>query len=218
MTKKVLMVLTNHDTLNDGTPTGLWLSEAAEPYKVFERNNIEVDFASIQGGAIPLDPNSTQNDETKTFQDVVQKLGKTLKLRDIVFENYDGIFIPGGHGTMYDLPGDPDLQNILAFYKDDNRVIGAVCHGPSAFVGAKQKDGSYLIEGVKLTGFTNEEEQQMNQDSNVPFALQTQLEANGAGFVKGKAFESNVVTDGKFVTGQNPQSSTDVAEAFVKVL
>ncbi|UOB19581.1 type 1 glutamine amidotransferase domain-containing protein [Macrococcus armenti] len=218
MTKKVLMILTNHDTLNDGTPTGLWLGEAAEPYKVFERNNIEVDLASIKGGTVPIDPNSTQNDETKTFQDVVQKLGETLKLKDVVFENYDGVFIPGGHGTMYDLPGDADVQNILAFFKDDNRVIGAVCHGPSAFVGAKLKSGNYLIDGVKLTGFTNEEETQMKLDQNVPFALQTELEQNGARFVKGKAFESNVVSDGKFVTGQNPQSSTDVAEAFVKVL
>ncbi|MGK0554075.1 type 1 glutamine amidotransferase domain-containing protein [Macrococcus capreoli] len=218
MTKKVLMVLTNHDKLNDGTPTGLWLEEAAAPYKIFERNNIAVDFASVKGGAIPLDPNSVANNETKTYADVVKKLGNSLKLRDVVFENYDGVFIPGGHGTMYDLPNDPDLQNILAFYKEDGRVIGAVCHGPSAFVNAKLKDGSYLIDGVKLTGFTNAEESAMQLVDNVPFALQTELEQQGGRFVVGDNFTSHVVTDRNFVTGQNPQSSEAVAEAFVKVL
>ncbi|WP_414054926.1 type 1 glutamine amidotransferase domain-containing protein [Macrococcus equi] len=218
MTKKVLMVLTNHDQFNDGTPTGLWLEEAAAPYKIFEKNNITVDFASVKGGAIPLDPNSVANNETQTYADVVKKLGDSLKLKDVVFENYDGVFIPGGHGTMYDLPNDPDLQHILAFYKEDDRAIGAVCHGPSAFVGAKLKDGKYLIDGVKLTGFTNAEESAMKLEDNVPFALQTELEKQGARFVVGKDFTSHVVTDHKFVTGQNPQSSEEVAEAFVKVL
>lgn len=218
MSKKVLIVVTSTASFKDGTPTGLWLAEAAEPYKVFERNGIEVDFASPKGGATPLDPNSVANDETKTFHDVVKKLEQTTKLKDVVFENYDGIFIPGGHGTVFDLPGDKDLQNILAFYKQDHRVIGAVCHGPSAFVEAKLNDGSYVVDGVKLTAFTNEEEIQMKLDDQVPFMLQTELERQGAGFVVGKAFTEHVVTDGKFVTGQNPQSSTAVAEAFVKVL
>ncbi len=218
MTKKVLMVLTNQEQFSDGTPTGLWLEEAAAPYKIFEKNNIAVDFASVKGGAIPLDPNSVANDETKTYADVVKKLGDSLKLRDVVFENYDGVFIPGGHGTMYDLPNDPDLQNILAFYKEDGRAIGAVCHGPSAFVGAKLKDGSYLIDGVKLTGFTNNEEIAMKLDEVVPFALQSELEKQGGRFVVAENFTSHVVTDKKFVTGQNPQSSVEVAEAFVKVL
>ena len=78
----------------------------------------EVDIASVSGGSVPIDPNSTQNDETKEYHDVLEKLQQTYGIKDIVFENYDGIFLPGGHGTVFDFPNNPDLENMLAYYKE----------------------------------------------------------------------------------------------------
>lgn len=218
MSKKVLIVVTNEAQFKDGKPTGLWLEEAAVPYKVFIKNGLEVDIASVKGGSVPIDPNSTQNNETKEYHDVLEKLQQTNSIKDIVFENYEGIFLPGGHGTVFDFPNNNDLENMLAYYKNNDKVIGAVCHGPSAFVGAKLPDGNFLVNDVKLTAFTDSEEKAMNLDQDVPFLLQTQLEKQGARFVKGPDFDSHTVADGKFVTGQNPNSSQEVAEKFVNVL
>ncbi|WP_239706393.1 MULTISPECIES: type 1 glutamine amidotransferase domain-containing protein [unclassified Mammaliicoccus] len=218
MSKKLLMVVTNTSQFKDGKPTGLWLEEAAIPYKVFIKNGIEVDIASVSGGSVPIDPNSTQNDETKEYHDVLEKLQQTYGIKDIVFENYDGIFLPGGHGTVFDFPNNPDLENMLAYYKEKNKVIGSVCHGPSAFIGAKLPSGDYLVNAVKLTSFTDSEEQSMGLEKDVPFLLQTELEKQGARFVKGSDFDSHTVVDRNFVTGQNPNSSEEVAEKIVNVL
>lgn len=218
MSKKVLIVVTNESQFKNGNPTGLWLEEAAIPYKTFIKAGLEVDIASIKGGSVPIDPNSTQNGETKEYHDVLEKMQHTYNISDIVFEQYEGIFLPGGHGTVFDFPNNSDLENMLAYYKNNDKVIGAVCHGPSAFIGAKLPDGSYLVNDVKLTAFTDSEEKAMQLENDVPFLLQSQLEKQGARFVQGTDFESHTVIDGKFVTGQNPNSSQEVAEKFVNII
>lgn len=214
-------MVTNADTIagNKNMPTGVWLSEAAEPYIAFQSAGFKVDIASPKGGSVPVDPNSVEggNDDEK-FTEVTKLLQDTLKMKDVVYENYDAIFLAGGHGAMFDFPGQADIQNIMAYFKDNGRVISGVCHGPAAFADAKTKDGKYLVDGVKLTSFTNAEEDSMNLSEYMPFMLQTKLEENGAGFVKGEAGEENVVTSGNFVTGQNPASSQAVAEAVINKL
>ncbi|MBF0753175.1 type 1 glutamine amidotransferase domain-containing protein [Jeotgalicoccus nanhaiensis] len=221
MSKSVLIMVTNADTIagNKNKPTGVWLSEAAEPYIAFQGAGFKVDIASPKGGSVPIDPNSVENgNEDESFTEVAKLLQNTLRMKDVVYENYDAIFLAGGHGAMFDFPGEPDIQNIMAYFKDNGRIISAVCHGPAAFADAKTKDGKYLVDGVKLTAFTNEEEDSVNLSEDMPFMLQTKLEENGAGFVKGTAGEEHVVSSGNFVTGQNPASSQAVAEAVINRL
>lgn len=221
MSKSVLIMVTNADTIagNKDKPTGVWLSEAAEPYIAFQGAGFKVDIASPKGGPVPIDPNSVENgNDDEKFNEVAKLLQNTLRMKDVVYENYDAIFLAGGHGAMFDFPGEPDIQNIMAYFKDNGRIISAVCHGPAAFADAKTKDGKYLVDGVKLTAFTNEEEDSVNLSDDMPFMLQTKLEENGAGFVKGTAGEEHVVSSGNFVTGQNPASSQAVAEAVINRL
>ncbi|MDO5359454.1 MAG: type 1 glutamine amidotransferase domain-containing protein [Jeotgalicoccus sp.] len=221
MSKSVLIMVTNADTIagNKDKPTGVWLSEAAEPYIAFQGAGFKVDIASPKGGSVPIDPNSVENgNEDESFTEVAKLLQNTLRMKDVVYENYDAIFLAGGHGAMFDFPGEPDIQNIMAYFKDNGRIISAVCHGPAAFADTKTKDGKYLVDGVKLTAFTNEEEDSVNLSEDMPFMLQTKLEENGAGFVKGTAGEEHVVSSGNFVTGQNPASSQAVAEAVINRL
>ncbi|WP_411842544.1 type 1 glutamine amidotransferase domain-containing protein [Salinicoccus sp. HZC-1] len=221
MSKSVLIIATNHGTINNDKdrPTGLWLSEAAEPYQIFQGAGLKVDIASPKGGEVPLDPASlADGQDSERYNEVIRQLQNTQSISDVVYEGYDAIFFAGGHGAMYDFPGNPDIQNIMAFFKDDGRIISAVCHGPAAFIEAKTKDGRYLVDGVKITGFTNAEEHSMNLMDDMPFALQTKLESHGAGFVAGRDMESNVVTDRNFITGQNPASAEEAAQAVVKQL
>ncbi|UII58694.1 type 1 glutamine amidotransferase domain-containing protein (plasmid) [Cytobacillus spongiae] len=213
------MVLTNESKIDDEHETGLWLSEFAEPYEEFTKQGYQVDVASIKGGRIPLDPNSLDDDEqVEKWKGITKELDQTMVLSQLNVNEYSGIFLPGGHGTMFDLPENPELQKALAHFAENNKAIGSVCHGPAGFVGTKLSNGKWLVEGKSLTAFTNEEEQQTGLDSLMPFLLETRLREQGAQFEKSEAWTDHVITDGKFVTGQNPQSSQSAAEAFVKVL
>ncbi|KSU62794.1 glutamine amidotransferase [[Bacillus] enclensis] len=216
--KKILMVLTNASKIDDEHETGLWLSEFAEPYEEFTNQGFEVDVASLKGGRIPLDPNSLDDENVETWKGITKELDQTLVLSQLNVNEYHGIFLPGGHGTMFDLPDSPELKEALAHFAENNKAIGAVCHGPAGFTGTKLSNGKFLVDGISMTGFTNEEEQQTGLDSLMPFLLETKLREQGAQFEKSEAWSEHVITDGKFVTGQNPQSSQVTAEAFVKVL
>lgn len=218
MSKSVLIIVTNVDTIagNDDKPTGVWLSEAAEPFIAFQSAGFQVDIASPKGGPVPIDPNSVQNgQDDERFTEVTKILQNTERLNDVVYEGYEAVFFAGGHGAMFDFPGDADIQNITAYFKKDGRIIGAVCHGPAAFADAKTKDDKYLVDGIKLTGFTNSEENFMNLTNDMPFLLQTKLAENGAGFVADTDMEENVISDGNFITGQNPASAGGVAERII---
>ncbi|MGD7046196.1 type 1 glutamine amidotransferase domain-containing protein [Jeotgalibacillus proteolyticus] len=218
MSKNILMVLTNTEKIDQDHPTGLWLSEFAEPYVEFKRNGFDVTVVSPKGGGIPLDPNSLEDEQPAEWKEAEEQLLKTEQLSSVVFDHFDGVFLPGGHGTMFDLPNEPQLQDGLAHFAENNKVIGAVCHGPAGFVDVELSDGTFLVKGKKLTSFTDEEEKETGLDDLMPFLLQSKLEEQGAHFVAQGNWADHVVTDGKFITGQNPQSSQKTAEAFVKAL
>ncbi|MBM7583871.1 putative intracellular protease/amidase [Bacillus pakistanensis] len=217
--KKVLMVLTNTDHITDEQDTGLWLSEFAEPYVEFKKNGFIVDVASINGGSIPIDPSSVgEEEQPDTWKEAINELNTTLVLSQLNIQEYSGIFLPGGHGTMFDFPDNATLNNTLVHFAENNKIIGAVCHGPAGFVDVKLSTGKWIVDGKRVTGFTNEEEQQTNLDSLMPFLLESKLREQGAYFEKLAAFSDHVVVDENFVTGQNPRSSQSTAEAFVKEL
>ncbi|MBM7094530.1 type 1 glutamine amidotransferase domain-containing protein [Bacillus sp. H-16] len=218
MAKKMLMVVTSADKINSDNKTGIWVSEFVEPYLTFIEAGYDVTVASPGGGKAPLDPVSIENDQPEAWNEPLKRLEETAPLQQVSKESYDGIFLPGGHGTMFDFPDDPSLQTILTHFADHNLPIGAVCHGPAGFVKVKKSDGTSLVDGRRMTAFTNEEEESTELDKHMPFLLETSLRENGALFEMGPMWSDYVVTDGNLVTGQNPQSSLAVAKAFVDVV
>nr|WP_114744828.1 type 1 glutamine amidotransferase domain-containing protein [Falsibacillus pallidus] len=216
--KKVLMVLTNSSKIDDEHETGLWLSEFAEPYVAFKNNGYEIKVASPEGGRIPLDPNSLEDEQLSEWDEAISKLENTEILGGVNTHDFNGIFLPGGHGTMFDLPDSKELSETLAHFAENNKVIGAVCHGPAGFTGTKLSNGKWLVDGKNMTGFTNEEEQQTGLEKAMPFLLESKLREQGAKFEKAAAYSDYVVADGKFITGQNPQSSASTAKAFIEAL
>ncbi|WP_436956309.1 type 1 glutamine amidotransferase domain-containing protein [Staphylococcus sp. AS1337] len=214
MSKKVLFILTSRDQYEDGTPTGLWLEEASEPYNILTEADIAVDLTSIEGGAVPLDPNSTQNNELDKYAEFVAKIKDVPSIAEVDVAQYDAVYLPGGHGTVFDFAHNQQLSSILADFKDEDKIISSVCHGPSAFVGAKDKQGNFLVNGVTLTSFTDEEERTMGLDNKVPFLTQTELENQGAKFITKENFSEHVESDSQFITGQNPQSSVAIGKAL----
>lgn len=218
MSKKVLFIITSVNQFEDGTPTGLWLEEASEPYNILTAANINVDIATINGGEVPLDPNSTQNGELNKYKAFVEQTKSASNIEDIDVSQYDAVYLPGGHGTVFDFAHNQKLASVLADFKADDKIIASVCHGPSAFVGAKDKKGNFLVKGVTLTAFTDEEERAMGFEDKVPFLTQSELENQGAQFVTQDNFTEHVETDNQFITGQNPQSSVAIGETLREAL
>lgn len=217
MSKRVLMVVTNHTTITDDHKTGLWLEEFAVPYLVFKEKGYDVKVASIQGGEVPLDPRSIEEKDPAWAQ-AEEELKNTARLSKDDATGFDAIFLPGGHGTMFDFPDNETLQYVLQQFAEDGRIIGAVCHGPSGLVNVTYKDGTPLVKGKTVTAFTDEEEREVQLDEYMPFLLESTLRLRGANFVRGEKWTDFSVRDGNLITGQNPQSSRSTAEKVVEAL
>ncbi|AEV20338.1 ThiJ/PfpI domain protein [Geobacillus thermoleovorans CCB_US3_UF5] len=217
MTKRVLMVVTNHTTITDDHKTGLWLEEFAVPYLVFKEKGYDVKVASIQGGDVPLDPRSI-NEKDPSWAEAEAVLKNTTRLSKDDAHGFDAIFLPGGHGTMFDFPDNETLQYVLQQFAEDGRIIAAVCHGPSGLVNATYKDGTPIVKGKTITSFTDEEEREVGLDVHMPFLLESTLRLRGANFVRGEKWTDFSVRDGNLITGQNPQSSRSTAEKVVAAL
>ena len=223
---KILMVLTSHDQLGDtGHKTGFWLEEFASPYYVFKDAKADITLASPKGGQPPLDPKSDEPDfqtaATERFKqdaDANAELAKTVKLSDISPEDYDAVFYPGGHGPLWDLANDQDSIALIEAIYAAGKPVAAVCHAPAVLCKAKANDGALLIKGKSATGFSNTEEAAVQLTDVVPFLLEEELKAKGANYSKADDWHPHVVTDGKLITGQNPQSSELVAKAVLERL
>lgn len=223
---KILMVLTSHDQLGDtGKKTGFWLEEFAAPYYVFRDAGVEVTVASPKGGQPPLDPKSdepdAQTEATERFRSdetAQSALANTLKLEDINADDYDALFFPGGHGPLWDLASHPISIAMIEKYWASGRPVAAVCHAPGVLRYAKKPDGSPLVEGKRVTGFTNTEEEAVGLTNVVPFLVEEALKEKGGQFERTEDWGVHAVTDGHLVTGQNPASSAATAQELLKLL
>lgn len=216
--KRILMVVTSHDEIQEGHKTGIWLSEFAEPYEIFRENGVQVVVASIKGGKAPIDPRSLDENNRAKWQDAIRELEQTLPLSDVSAEGFDALFLPGGHGTMFDFPDNEVLKTRVREFFESDRVVAAVCHGPSGLVNVKLSSGEYLVKGKRVTSFTNEEEREVQLDSVMPFLLEDRLRENGALFEAAPKWTDHVTVDGKLVTGQNPQSGASAAKKVLELL
>ena len=223
---RILIVLTSHDQMGDtDNKTGFWLEEFASPYYVFVDAGAEVTLASIQGGLPPVDPKSNlpewETEKTRRFDsdtEANQKLQNTLAVAELDAGNYDAIFLPGGHGPMWDFSQSTTLANLIEAFDEEEKVIAAVCHAPAALVMVKTSNNVPSVKGRRLTSFTDSEERTMELEKIVPFLLETRLRELGADFKKSEDFQSFIVRDGNLITGQNPASSAAAAEEVLNAL
>jgi len=222
---KILFVLTSHDKLGDiGEKTGFWLEEFAAPYYIFRDAGADVTLASPKGGQPPLDPRSddpnSETDATRRFKndaDAKADLASTVPLDSVSHEDYDAVFYPGGHGPLWDLANNKTSAALIEAFYQANKPVSLVCHAPGALRDVTV-DGKPLVEGRKVTGFTNSEEAAVGLTDIVPFLVEDMLKERGGIYEKGEDWGSHVVIDGHLTTGQNPASSAGVAKAVMAQL
>ncbi len=220
---KVLMVLTSHDELgNTGRKTGFWLEELAAPYYTFKQAGAEITLASPDGGRPPLDPKSNepanQTDATRQFEAdpiATNQLAHTVKLADVSQTDFDAVFYPGGHGPLWDLAEDTTSIALIEAFLAAGKPTAFVCHAPGVLRHVKGADGRPLVEGKKVTGFANSEEEGVGLTDVVPFLVEDELKAKGGLYSRGPDWSSYVIQDGQLITGQNPGSSPATARALI---
>jgi putative intracellular protease/amidase len=219
---KILVILTSHAKLgNTGRSTGFYLSEVTHPYEVFSKAGYTVDFMSPQGGDPPMDGVDKADEKSKELLHNAEfraALAASKTPDQIRVEDYVAVFFAGGHGTMWDLPDNTDIQKITAEMYEQGGAVAAVCHGPVALVNVQLSDGSYLVDGQPMAAFTNEEEEAAGLTDVMPFLLETKLRQRGAKIEKAENFKKKVVVGDRLITGQNPASAAGVAEELVKLL
>src|ERR1700758_1137503 len=223
---KILMVLTSHDELgNTGHKTGFWLEELAAPYYTFKDAGAEIVLASPKGGQPPLDPKSNepnfQTDLTRRFEadaGAKAQLAATVRLDSVKQEDYDTVFYPGGHGPMWDLAEDPHSIMLIESFLAAGKPVALVCHAPGVLRHVKTPPGKPLVEGKRVTGFTNGEEADVGLTKIVPFLVEDELLRLGATYSKVKNWGIYTIKDGLLITGQNPASSGPAAKILVDTL
>jgi putative intracellular protease/amidase len=237
--KRVLIVGTSNGVLGDtGYPTGVWLPEMTHPYYALKNSGFELDIATPNGGNIPVDPYSvpsyiysTNRDDPMTdvflrTPEDVAKINNTLQLSEVNSSDYSAVVFPGGNGATYDFPWNEDVSRIAAEMYEQGGIVAAVCHGPAALLNATLSDGTLLVDGMNVTGFSNEEEAiteiLIGAKNVVPFFLEDELPKRGATFLKDYVHEPNVVVSGgeggRLITGQNPESAFNVGMKVVEML
>lgn len=230
--KRALIVLTSVGAFPEdagaqaGRKTGFYMDEMATPYWALRDAGVTVDIASIAGGEPPADPGSMGEEGNRKaavqrFLDspaAMAALQHSIAIAEVDPDAYDLIFLPGGHGTMWDFRQSDDLARIVGRMFDRNAIIGAVCHGPAGLIEARAADGTPIVQGRRVNSFTDSEERAVELSDIVPFLVETSLRKNGASFEATDNFASHAVRDENLITGQNPASVQAVADLLVEAV
>jgi putative intracellular protease/amidase len=222
-TPKVLLVVSSEGQDEGKTRPGFEMDEYARAYLVLRANGLAVEVASPAGGAVQADRYNPQDDHIQVLQAEAQGLAllkTTRRTQDVRVGDHEAIFVIGGKGAMFDLPRDTALQQLLAAHHARGGVLAAVCHGPAALVAVTLADGTPLVKGRRMTGFTDEEETVFGKRwaKEYPFWLEAKMRALGAQWDEAALMLPKTVVDGRLITGQNPFSTTQTAEAVVRAL
>ncbi|GFE65648.1 type 1 glutamine amidotransferase domain-containing protein [Litoreibacter roseus] len=224
--KRALFILTSVSQFPESDRlTGFYMDEMAIPYWALRDAGVEIDFASIKGGEAPADPSSIgeEGDRKPSVQrflddgDAMADLQTSKAIGDVEIDQYDGLFLPGGHGTMWDFAQSDELANFVGHMFDKGGIVGAVCHGPAGLLSATTSGGVPIVADRKINAFTDAEEREVGLADVVPYLLETELRAKGAKFeATSDKFSAYAVRDGNIVTGQNPASAEPVARLLVE--
>jgi putative intracellular protease/amidase len=229
-----LIVVANPATATTtGWPVGFWAEELTHPYYELTERGIEVTIASPEGGKVELDQLSDPRDPSKwsandlismgfvNTPELMALLEDTPKLADLEVADYDALMVAGGLAPMWTFRDNDQLKQTIAGFYEAEKPVAVYCHGTAALVDVKLSDGSYLVEGKTVTGFSNVEEEYSDQfvgQKVMPWRVEDAFKERGANYVQGGLFKAFAVRDGRLITGQQQYSSRKVADALVEML
>lgn len=228
----VLFVVSAADgwTQKDGSvhPTGYWAEELAVPHRLFSEAGWDITIATPNAVAPTLDEMSLGEgagdpEELQDIRSYLESINNELDnpkpLADVNEEDYDLVFYPGGHGPMEDLAVDAVSGALLKQRLASGTPLALLCHAPAALLAAKNDDGTNAFAGKNVTAFSNTEEESTGLAENAKWLLESELVNAGVKYDKAaEDWSSHLVVDGNLYTGQNPQSSAELAKRILEDL
>jgi putative intracellular protease/amidase len=227
MSKRVLHVVSNVSHYADRShPTGLWLSELTHAWDIFAAKGCDQQIVSPKGGVSPLEPRALKwpllDSSARAWLDDPHQLAllsSTARPDEIDPADFDAIYFTGGHAVMWDFPDNESLQRITRVLWERGGIVSAVCHGYCGLLNTRLTDGSLLVAGKRVTGFSWTEEVLAGVSRRMPYNAEAEMKRRGALYRKAfLPFVSYVVVDGRLVTGQNPWSAKATAEKVSQFL
>ncbi|MCA0394940.1 MAG: type 1 glutamine amidotransferase domain-containing protein [Proteobacteria bacterium] len=227
MSRRILHVVSNVAHFDDPShPTGLWLSELTHAYDLFEERGFEQRIVSPKGGVSPLEPRALKwpllDASAKAWLGDARRmalLSNTACPDEIDPADFDAIYFTGGHAVMWDFPDSTGLQRIARDIYESGGIVSAVCHGYCGLLNVRLSDGSLLVAGRRITGFSRREEVLAGVAKDMPYNAEEEMKRRGARYEKGfLPFAPNAVVDGRLVTGQNPASAKATAKRVSELL
>jgi len=232
--KRVLMVIANPSISTTlGWPVGFWGSELTHAWYAFTEAGYEVTVASPDGGRCELDALSDPRDPSEySAWDLITMgflntprlsalVDDTPRLADLDFSDYDALVVVGGQSPMFTFRDNADLKAALRTFYEAEKPTAALCHGVAALVDVTLSDGSYLIEGKTVTGFSNGEEAVADAivgQQVMPWHIEDAARERGANYVQGGVWKAFAVRDGRLVTGQQQYSGAETAKLVIEAL
>ena len=227
MAKRVLLVVSNVAHFdNPSHPTGLWLSELSHAYDLFEKKGYEQRIVSPKGGVSPLEPRALKwplldASARAWLADKARMalLSNTARPDEIDPAEFDAIYFTGGHAVMWDFPDSAGLQGITRDIYERGGIVSAVCHGYCGLLNTRLSDGTLLVAGRRITGFSWREEVLAGVAKEMPYNAEEEMKKRGARYEKALLpFVPFAVVDGRLVTGQNPASAKVTAKRVAELL
>ncbi len=251
--KVLVLVSSGHGLpLKDGkvyTGAGYYLNELTVPVRALMEEGYEITFSNPKGNTPQLDvhsavPDFFGGDEARLqdylkFRDSLTGLKNPTRISDVIasgLDQYDAVFVPGGHGPMIDLLDDPNAGIVMRHFHKTSKPTAVLCHGPISLLsalpnsvevvgalaagdaaGARAKAQGWIYSGYKMTIFSTAEEQQrepLEIGGKVLFYPDFALRTAGGDVSVVEPWKSYVIQDRELISGQNPFSD----EALLKLL
>jgi putative intracellular protease/amidase len=231
--KRVLIVVANPTTNQYGWPVGYWAAELTHPYFELTERGLEVTVASPDGGKVVADALSDPRDESKwssedlismgffNTPELMSKLDHTPTVGDLDLDQFDAIMVAGGQAPMFSYRDNQELHRVIRTFYEAEKPVAVYCHGVAALVDLQLSDGTYLVTGKTVTGFSDSEEDYSDEAAGVqimPWRLEPALRDRGANYISAGLFKAFAVRDGRLVTGQQQYSGRKVAVMVIDML
>lgn len=217
---KILFIATSNSSIGTTTgQTGVWLEELATPYYIFKEAGADISIASPLGGKVPLDPKGQSiivaTRRTKRFlqdRQAMDFIADSGTFEKIEINTFDAVFLPGGHGCLWDLTNNVLLKLLLEGFIFQHKPMALQSQAVASMLTLQNPDGGLWIKDKRVTAFSNSEEKSTGLASVVPLLIENELISVGALYSKCEDYASYVVVDGNIITGQNPASAEAVAK------
>jgi putative intracellular protease/amidase len=232
--KKVLLVVANPSTSSTlGWPVGFWGAELTHPYYELTERGVEVTIASPEGGKVEMDSLSDPRDPSKwstedlitmgfvNTPELMELLENTPRVSELDLDQFDALMVAGGQSPMFTFRECEDLRAAIRHFYEAEKPTAIYCHGTAVLADLKLSDGSYLVDGKTVTGFSNVEEEFSDSfvgQKVMPWRVEDVLRERGANYVQGGLFKAFAVRDGRLITGQQQYSGRKVAQMVIEAL